>query len=170
MRFQIPIGRDFRASDDSSNTERLAVIISNRFWRGRLGERADVLGFHLQRVDGTSHPHYLYHLSNPAFFAHWAAISVRAEPKVVLSMFGSGSFWHREVFNAVAQRAEPFPMYLEIYLPTLAHHLGFRVRDYGEQNRFVHNLGERSSSIEQARAEGAWTLHPVKELGNQKLA
>lgn len=129
-------------------------------------ESADVLGFHLQRIDGTSHPHYLYHVSNPGFHACWRAITVRTQPEVVLSMFGSGSFWRREAFDAVARRAEPFPMYLEIYLPTLAHHLGFRLHDYGEQNRFVHNLGERNSTIERARAEGAWTLHPVKELGD----
>ena len=48
---RIPIGRDFRASDDSPNNEHLAVIISNRLWRGRLGERADVVGLPI-RING----------------------------------------------------------------------------------------------------------------------
>ncbi len=52
-------------------------------------------------------------------------------------MFGSGSFWTREAFCAVCAVEEPFPIYMELYLPTLAHHLGFRVRDFGEQDRFV---------------------------------
>ena len=131
----------------------------------RLGtEGADVLGFHLHRVDGTSNPHFLYHVAHDDFASHWFQISHRPEPEVVLSMFGSGSFWTREAFCAVAATEEPFPIYLELYLPTLVHHLGFRVRDFTEQNRFVRITKDETESIEQARAEGAWTLHPVKKL------
>ncbi len=129
-------------------------------------ERADVLGFQLLRVDGTNQPHYLYHLSQPGFLEHWARISVRREPGVVLSMFGSGSFWTRAAFEAVAAVAEPVPIYLEIAQPTTAHHLGYRLRDWGEQNRFVSSLGDFADRIEQAQAEGMWTLHPVKKLWN----
>jgi hypothetical protein len=132
-------------------------------------EHADVLAFHLQRVDETSHPHFLYHISDPRFMAYWKSVSVRSQPEVVLSMFGSGSFWRREAFLDVAEREEPFPMYLEIYLPTMAHHLGYRVRDFGEQNRFVHNLGDRKAAIDEARSAGAWTLHPVKHLSEQTI-
>ncbi len=128
-------------------------------------EKADFLAFRLLRVDGTSHPHFLYHRYDSRFPDFWRTLTVRDEPGVVLSMFGTGSFWTREAFLAVAEREEPFPIYLEIYLPTLAHHLGFRARGYGEQDQFVHNLGERSHLIADARRRGAWTLHPVKELG-----
>jgi hypothetical protein len=127
-------------------------------------EGADLLGFHVQRIDGTSHPHYLYHLSNPEFSSHWARLTRRRDPEVVLSMFGTGSFWHAETFAAVTAEEERVPCYMELYLPTLAHHLGFRVRDFGEQNLFVRNLGDRASEIEACRAAGAWTLHPVKHL------
>jgi hypothetical protein len=127
-------------------------------------ERADVVGFHLHRVDGTSSPHFLYHSSNFTFLSYWSKISRRSEPKVVLSMFGTGSLWTREAFCAVISIEEPFPIYMEIYLPTLAHHLGYRVRDFAEQNRFVRVGGDATSSIERAREQGAWTLHPVKRL------
>jgi len=127
-------------------------------------EHADVLAFHLHRVDGTSNPHFLYHTSDPRFGAHWQEISRRKDKNVVLSMFGSGSFWSRGAFFAVAAQAEPFPMYLELYLPTLAHHLGFRVRDFAEQDRFGQVLQDATGQIQPARAEGAWTLHPVKRL------
>ena len=127
-------------------------------------ERADVLGFRLLRIDGTSHPHFLYHAMNPKFAAYWSKLSKRPEAEVILSMFGSGSFWTREAFSTIAGFEEPFPMYMEIYLPTLAHHLGFRLRDFAEQNAFVHNLGDRTDMIEHARRLGAWTLHPVKKL------
>lgn len=127
-------------------------------------EKADVLGFRLRRVDGTNYPNYLYHAADARFHAHWAAISCREDRSVVLRATGTGSFWTRAAFDAVASRPEPFPIYMELLLPTLAHHLGFRVRDWGAQNRWVHHLGDFSARMEEARREGAWTLHPVKRL------
>ena len=52
-------------------------------------------------------------------------------------MFASGSLWRREAFDAIATTDESFPIYLEMYLPTMAHHLGFRLCDLGEQNDFI---------------------------------
>lgn len=129
-------------------------------------ERADLLGYRMLRVDGTSHPHYLYHASNPRFCEFWKSISRRTDPSVVMSMFGTGSVWKREAFDAVAAITEPFPIYVEIYLPTLAHHLGFRVRPLPDQDRFVDNLGDLEGTIEEARRAGAWVVHPVKGMWN----
>jgi hypothetical protein len=128
------------------------------------GEKADVLGFHLARVDDTSNPHYLYYLSSAPLADFFRQNTCRSDPNVVLSMLATGSFWTRDAFEAVAKFDEPYPIYAEIYLPTLAHHLGFRVRDYGEQNAFVSHQGDFSAKINAARAKGAWTLHPVKKL------
>jgi hypothetical protein len=125
-------------------------------------EKADLLGHELARRDGTSCIRYLNHLSDDRFLPWLKRISCRADPGVVLNMFGSGSFWTREAFLAVAGIGEPFPMYLETYLPTAAHHLGFRVRDFLEQNRYVSAQGDRYDEQEKARQNGAWTLHPVK--------
>jgi len=127
-------------------------------------EGADLLGFHVHRVDGTNDPHFLYHMADDKFMSYWSGISRRREPEVVLSMCGSGSVWNREAFRAVCAVKEPFPIYMELYLPTLAHHLGFRVRDFGEQNHFVRVLKDETSYVDHAREEGAWTLHPVKRL------
>ena len=129
-------------------------------------ERADVMAFQLARVDGTNQPHFLYHAHLPGFLSHWTNLSVRAEKQVILSMFGSGTFWTREAFEAVGAQLEPFPIYLELFLPTTAHHLGYRLRDWGEQNRYVSSLGDFVSSIDRARSQGAWTMHPVKSLWN----
>jgi hypothetical protein len=125
-------------------------------------EGADLLAFHVHRVDDTNNPHFLYHSADEKFMPYWAKITKRSKPEVVLSMFGSGSFWTREAFCTVSAMEEPFPIYTELYLPTLAHHLGFRVRDLGDQNRFVRALVDEICSVDQARQEGAWTLHPVK--------
>lgn len=127
-------------------------------------EKADVLGHWLQRIDGTSHPHYLQHAAFPGWRKFWDELSVRRDPSVVLSMLGSGSFWKREALEAVAAVRDPFPMYLELHLPTMAHHLGFRLRDLADQNLFVRNLGDFEDRIFEARSSGAWTVHPIKEL------
>ena len=127
-------------------------------------EKADVLAFEVIRVDETNHPHFLYHAGLPGFFEWLASRSVRREERTVLSMFGTGSFWTREAFTAVARWEEPFPIYLEIYLPTLAHHLGFRVRAWKEQGRFISSLGDYGDRLEEARAAGLWTAHPAKKL------
>ena len=130
-------------------------------------EGADLLAFHVHRVDDTNNPHFLYHAADQKFMRYWSTITKRSEPGVVLSMFGSGSFWTLEAFLAVCALEEPFPVYTEIYLPTLAHHLGFRVRDLGDQNRFVRALADEICSVDEARQEGAWTLHPVKRLWDE---
>ena len=79
-------------------------------------------------------------------------------------MMGTGAFWRRGAFNAVASHREPFPIYTEVYVPTLAHHLGYRLRDFGAQNKFVTNLGDYTEAMEDFRSEGAWMVHPVKKL------
>ncbi len=125
-------------------------------------EKADVMGHQLARRDGTCCVYYLYHQSDPRFLPWLKEISQRQEKGVTFNMFGSGSFWTREAFLAVGERDEPFPIYLEVYLPTLAHHLGLRVRDFREQSRFICAQGDRYDEIKAARAQGAWTIHPVK--------
>ena len=125
-------------------------------------EGTDVLGYHLRRVDETNCAHYLSHAADHGFFPFWKKITCRRDPRVVLSMIATGSFWTREAFDAVAAIEEPHPMYVEIFPPTLAHHLGFRVRDYGAQTRFVQHLGDRTAEMAEARSNGAWTIHPVK--------
>jgi hypothetical protein len=127
-------------------------------------ESADVLAFHLRRVDGTNSPHYLNHIRDAALFGFLEQLSIRARKEVVLSMFGSGAFWTREAFDATAAVVEPFPIYLEIYLPTVAHHLGFRLRDLTDQNRFVRPLPEPWLTSAHARHNGALTIHPLKSF------
>ena len=132
-------------------------------------ERADVMAFQLTRVDGTNQPHFLDHAYEPEFLTYWSTFSVRDDKSIILSMFGSGTFWTLEAFKAVAAQMEPFPIYLELYLPTMAHHLGFRLRDWGQQNDFVRSLGDFVDRIDEARRRGAWLLHPVKTLWNDPV-
>ena len=129
-------------------------------------ERADVLGHGLRRVDGTSNVHYLYHLSDPAFLRFWRRISVRPDKEVVLHMVATGSFWRQKAFMDVAAQGEEISAYLEIYLPTLAHHLGFRLRDFGNQEQCVSTLPIEGMTVDKARRAGCWTVHPIKRYSS----
>ena len=128
------------------------------------GEQADVLGHGLRRVDGTSHIQYLYHLSDPEFLKFWRRISVRPDKETVFHMLVTGSFWRRKAFMDVAAQKEEISAYLEIYLPTLAHHLGFRVRGFGDQTKCVSTMLVPALSVEKARQAGCWTVHPIKTI------
>ena len=132
-------------------------------------EKADVLGHQLARRDQTCCAHYLNHLSDDRFLPWLKSVSCRPDPGATFNMFGSGSFWTREAFMAVGAKGEPFPIYLEVYLPTLAHHLGFRVRDFQDQNRHIRAAGSRFDEIEEATAAGAWTIHPIKAFSAAQL-
>jgi len=129
-------------------------------------ERADLLCHHLVRVDGTNTSHYLYHLSDPRFEDLWQGISVREEKKLFLNAIMTGSLWRRATLEAVAARRESFPVYLELYLPSLVHHLGFRVRSHGEQDRFVQVVPIDEPFSPKWRESGAWSLHQVKSVSS----
>jgi hypothetical protein len=88
--------------------------------------------------------------------------NIREDPTVTMWMFGSGSFWTREAFVGVCSIPQTINCYFEIFLPTLAHHLGFRVRGWNEDHHLISNLPNKSVTLEEARKRGSWTVHPVK--------
>lgn len=117
----------------------------------RLAQRgADVLGYHLGRIDGSTHPHWT------------SCVSCTYPSEPAYSMLGTGHFWKRAAWQAVSADASLADWYLEMDLPTTAARLGFRLADFGDQNRFVQSVESRRPSIQKALAEGAWSLHPVK--------
>jgi hypothetical protein len=127
-------------------------------------ENADLLGHRLYRVDDTTHPHAMDHISDPRFGEYWRQISCRPEKHVVLSMLGCGSFWTMECFAAVARLQPPFRIYLELFLPTAAHHLGYRVRPMIEQDVFMApELVKKKQELDEYRRQGVWRVHPVKD-------
>lgn len=126
-------------------------------------ERADVLGARLRRVDGTGHPHVLAHEFSPKF-EELLKKSVRAEKEVVLMMLGCLTWWTWEAFVAVAKEVEPMPVYLELAMPTMAHLLGFRVRDLPEFEWDMEPVGELGHLVEERTAAGRWVLHPCKKV------
>jgi len=127
-------------------------------------ELADMLCYHLTRIDGTSHPHYLYHIANSSLTDYLQNISARSDSEVVLSALGFGQFWKRGAFDSVALLNSDVRCYLELWFPTLAHHLGYRVRGMSEQNEFNTFEGDFSDRIDDLRRRELWCIHPVKSL------
>jgi hypothetical protein len=114
-------------------------------------EQADVLAYHLGRVDASTNAHWL------------AMLSDTYDQPVALSMIGTGHFWTREAWVAVSHDHSLADSYLELDLPTTAHRLGYRLREIRSQSGFVSNLEKKCLAPEAAVAAGAWTLHPVKD-------
>ena len=126
-------------------------------------ECADVLGVKLRRADGTSHPHFLAHQGHSEF-QNWLGQSIREDREVVLMVLGCLTWWTWEAFCATALAPEPLPVYLELAMPTTAHHLGFRVRNLAEFESDIEPSGELEGSLEQRLAEGRWLVHPCKRI------
>jgi hypothetical protein len=128
-------------------------------------EKCDVLGHRLTRVDDTTQPHCMDHVKGPGFMRYWQSISLRREKNVVFSMLGCGSFWTSACFAAVAELQPPLRIYLELFLPTAAHHLGYRVRPIAEQDFFMApEIPKSQKDLEMMKAQGAWRVHPVKNM------
>lgn len=126
-------------------------------------ENAQMLGTRIRRIDGTSHPHFLAHQAHPRF-QEWLDQSIRPDKNVVMMMMGCLTWWTWEAFAAVAETREPLPVYLELAMPTAAHHLGYRVRNLPELDESLEPLGEVSAKLEQWTAEGRWVAHPCKRI------
>lgn len=128
-------------------------------------EQCDVLAHRLRRIDGTNHPHYLNHVRDQLFMDFWRSISRRDDQEVVLSMLGCGSFWKKEAFISVAQLQPPLRIYLELFLPTAAHHLGYRLRGFDADDSYMApEQVKQVNELEKYRAIGAERIHPVKNM------
>jgi len=130
-------------------------------------EDADMLGYGALDISGTIHPHNSLELANTEFLGFLEATSRREVKTRLLTMLGCSTFWTRECFESISTLSSP-RVYLEIGMPTLAHHMGFRVRPMPtQQQRFVTFEGDFTSNIEEFRSQGAWVIHPCKKHWNQ---
>lgn len=128
---------------------------------------ADVAGYGLLDISGSIHPHSAHESGNPDFMDHLEKTSLRECKGRILSMLGCSSIWTLAAFRKVAHAGAP-RVYLEIGMPSLAHHLGFRVRPIPEaQQKFVTFEGDFTNRIGEFQNEGSWLVHPCKDFWNQ---
>lgn len=130
----------------------LVSSVPDKFLQRMLETDADVLACGLRRIDACLHPHWLYNTED----------TFSAGPE--FCMLGTGHFWKREAWVAVAADTKNSGRYLEIDLATSAFQAGFRLVGLKDQDPFVTNSVENLLTTDPAEAvrAGAWTLHPVK--------
>ncbi len=134
-----------------------------------LAERtgAGFLGKYAMRRTGTNWFHVLRWRHDETLLAHLRRHSVRDEPDVLYGALGDGFWITREALDAFLAVPDEPPCYFEVLLPTLVHHLGFKVVDvdaHGDLYRHVRfqPVLELDEVLRLDRA-GATYLHPVKD-------
>lgn len=132
-------------------------------------EDADALFHGLRRIDGSNHPHLLAHIADPAFFRFFQNFSVR-DDMAILSAWGFGQFWRRTCFEEILNHPDGIGNYPKIYLelwgPTVAHHLGYRLRNLSDQEPFNHFNQRPAPHWNHLAQLGAWFAHPYKDAWN----
>lgn len=123
---------------------------------------ADLLCNGLARLDGTNHPHYLNHLNDGRLMQFMQHISAHESSPVVFSCWGFGQCWKKNAFMQLAEVNDEVRVYLELWIPTIAHHLGMRVGKLDIDTDW--NLPDVEMSLEAVNAarEKPLVVHPLK--------
>lgn len=149
--------------------DQIPLVSSLNHWQSRYLEEqnADLIAYYLQRIDLTNSAHYLMHWTDDWFRNFLHQISVREDWKAVYALKGYGTFWRREAWEAVARVHEPGPIYLEQWMPTVAHHLGYRLRPIPhdpEKRVRVPVAPQTLDAINPHPEQTQWFIHPVTDL------
>lgn len=131
--------------------------------------RADLLGKQCIDCSATNHEHYIRFRRDLRLLVHLRRLSVREDPTRIFSCLGDGVWLTRQALGAYVAAGPHPPCYVEIYVPTLLHHLGFHVVNvdaHSDLYRHVRWLPpiELDEALQRYR-EGAVFLHPVKDHG-----
>jgi hypothetical protein len=129
---------------------------------------ADFLGKEAGDRTRTNWPHQIRFRGDPDLLAHLAALSVREDRTRIFGCLGTGFAMRREALAAFAAVTGRPRCFMEAYVPTLVHHLGFRVADVDAvSDVYRHVAWKPPRTIEEAialKAAGAYCVHPVKAL------
>jgi hypothetical protein len=115
----------------------------------------------------TNWHHYTRYRRDPALLAHLREHSVRDDPARLFGTLGNGFWLAREALEAYVAIGQHPAVYGELYLPTILHHLGFRVADIPAE-LYGHVRYEPEVSLAELLAlkrAGGWFAHPFKAAG-----
>lgn len=145
----------------------LAPTFEQRLRDLALQTGAGMLGKTCIDATATNLPHYVRFRRDPRLLAHLQHVSVREDRERLFACLGDGIWLSRRALEAYVDVAAHPPCYCEIYVPTLVHHLGFRVVDVDAHSDLYHDVRwqpERSAAevLELARGEAVF-VHPAKE-------
>jgi hypothetical protein len=116
----------------------------------------------------TNWPHYLAARDDRALNAFVDRVSRREDRSLRLGCLGTGLFFRRDAFEAFCTAEDAPPAYVELFVPTAVHHLGYEVVDVDAVSdlyvdvRWVpeYDLDE----VRRAARAGRTFVHPFKDL------
>jgi hypothetical protein len=118
---------------------------------------------------GTNWHHYTRFRRDRALLEHLREHSVREDPTRMFGTLGNGFWISRDALAAYVAIEDRPAAYGELYVPTLLHHLGFRVIDIdGDADLYRHVRYEPELSVDDVMAikrAGGWFAHPFKVAG-----
>ena len=128
---------------------------------------ADFLGIDCSSRNDTNWYHYLRLRDDAGLRQFLHRISVRENPDLLFGCLGTGFMIGRRALAAFAELPHYEPSYIELYLPTVLHHLGFRVADLSLESDFGRAVRWRPPyTLDEAvrvRASGTTFIHPFKD-------
>lgn len=128
---------------------------------------ADFLGIDCGPRNDTNWLHYIRFRDDPGLLTFLAERSTRDDPRLLFGCLGTGFLIGREALAAFASVEHYSPCYVELYLPTIVYHLGFRVADLSALTDFGHAVRHAPVyNLQEARklqATGATFVHPFKD-------
>ena len=145
-----------------SGFEVLLTALAERHGAGFMGKSC------VERT-GTNWHHYTRFRRDPALLAHLREHSVREDPTTLYGTLGNGFWLSRDALAAYTAVGERPHVYGELYVPTLLHHLGFRVVDIdGAGDLYRHVRFEPELTVEdvlEIKRAGGYFAHPCKAAG-----
>jgi hypothetical protein len=127
---------------------------------------ADVLGKGCCDRTGTNWWHRVRYRSDPALLAFLRAFSVREDPARLYGFLGTGFLIREAVLRRFAGLEHIEGVYNELYLPTVFHHLGFRLTDVdslsGVYDHVRWSPPYTPDEVHELRRQGAMVVHPFK--------
>lgn len=128
---------------------------------------ADFLGKTCVDRTATNWEHYVRFRRDARLLSHLRARSTRDDPGKLFGCLGDGMWLVRAALEAYVEAAPHPPCYVEVYVPTLLHHLGFRVVDIDQHSDLYRDVRwDRPFAPDEAIGrfkDGAVFLHPVKD-------
>ena len=125
-------------------------------------KKVDVLFSGLQRVDGTSHPHWLFESGRNVLLPFLQEVSAISRKSKIYTCYGFGQLWKVEAFQAVAGLSRCPRIYLELWIPTAAYYLGFGLGKMDCLESANKPDGDLSNELNVLFENGELLAHPAK--------
>jgi hypothetical protein len=129
---------------------------------------ADLLGKTCVLKDSSNWIHSIRARRDPEFMAFLRRITVREGPPRLYGCLGTGFLMRREALEALVAVEPPRLVYHEMYIPTVLHHLGYRLGDFDEISDIYEEVAYRPAKtlaeVLDAKCRGHFFVHPFKDV------